>query len=311
MRIRELSPNQKFQGFLALRNVILKHGGGGPFLDLRLGDGETEAVGRVWGFDGQPPRSNTVLWVEGVVGLYNNQSQLILSSFRPARPEEYRPGTFLPRCPVDGTRLWERLRQLAGLVAEPRLSRLLALVFADPDLAERFRQAPGAVRHHHAYIGGLLHHTVNVTERALALAAGAVLETDMLVTGALLHDLGKMDEYSWDGVTLGVTDQGRFVGHIVLGMITVNRLAGSIPGLDGVFFDRLLHILASHHGKQEWGSPVEPCTREALLVHMADLADSRLFKMEEARLLAPAGENWSPPVPELGRVWAGEAAERG
>jgi len=305
VRIRELSPNQKFQAYLAVRNVILKQGAGGPFLDLRLWDGEFEAVGRVWGFDGQPPRSNTVLWVEGVVGLYNGQTQLILSSFRPAATGEYPAGSFVPRCPVDGTALWERLLQLAGGVTEPRLARLLAVVFADPDLAGRFRQAPGAVRHHHAYLGGLLHHTVAVAERALGMATGDHLDTDLLVAGALLHDLGKVDEYSWDGVVLGMTDKGRFVGHIVLGMITVSCLAAAIPGLDGVFLDRLLHILASHHGKQEWGSPVEPCTREALLVHLADLADARMFKMEEARLAALPGDNWSPPVPELGRIWAG------
>lgn len=305
MRISELSPNQKFQAFLAVRNVILKQGAGGPFLDLRLWDGESEAVGRVWGFDGQPPRSNTVLWVEGGVGLYNGRIQLILSSFRPAEAGEYRAETFLPRCPVDVDELWERLLQLAGRVTDPRLARLLAVVFADPGLAERFRQAPGAVRHHHAYLGGLLHHTVAVTERALALAAGDGLNMDLLVAGSLLHDLGKVDEYSWEGVTLGMTDRGRFVGHIVLGMMIVSCLAASIPGLDGVFLDQLLHILASHHGKQEWGSPVEPCTREALLVHMADLADARLFKMEEAMLSALPGEKWSPPVPELGRIWAG------
>jgi len=304
LRIRDLTPNQKFQGFLAVRNVILKQGGGGPYLDLRLWDGQTEIPSRMWGFDGQPPRANTVLWVEGTVGLYNGQNQLILSFFRLARPEEYRPGTFVPRCPVDGNRLWERLWELAGRVKEPHLSRLLTVVFTDQDLAGRFREAPGAVRHHHAYLGGLLQHTVGVTERALGMA-GSGLDTDLLVTGALLHDLGKMDEYSWDGVSLEMTDRGRFMGHIVLGMIAVNRLAASIPGLDGVLLDRLLHILASHHGKQEWGSPVEPCTREALVVHLADLADSRLFKMGEARLLAPRGENWSPPVPELGRVWAG------
>jgi len=306
VRIRELSPHQKFQGYLAVRNVILKQGASGPFLDLKLWDGETEAPGRFWGFDGQPPRANTVLWVEGGVGLYNNQIQLTLSSFRSAAAGEYRSDAFLPRCPVDGDLLWERLRRLVREVTRPALARLLSVVFDDPGQAASFRLAPAAVRHHHAYLGGLLHHTVSVTERALAMAVDGRVDRDILVTGALLHDLGKTEEYSWEGVTLGVTDRGRFVGHIALGMIKVSALAASVPGLDGLLLDQVLHILASHHGSRDWGSPVEPCTREAMLVHMADLADSRLFKMEEARAAALPGEKWSPMVPEMGRIWAGD-----
>jgi len=308
VRIRELSPHQKFQGYLAVRNVILKQGASGPFLDLKLWDGEAEAPGRFWSFEGQPPRPNTVLWVEGAVGLYNNQVQLTLSSFRTAAAGEYRSEAFLPQCPVDVGQLWERLRLLIREVTHPPLAGLLSAVFDNEELAASFRQAPAAVRHHHAYLGGLLHHTVSVTNRVLGLAADDRADRDILITGALLHDLGKTEEYSWEGVSLGVTDRGRFVGHIALGMIKLSGLAASVPGLNAVLLDQVLHILASHHGSREWGSPVEPCTREAMLVHMADLADSRLFKMEEARAAAAPSENWSPMVPEIGRVWAGTRA---
>jgi 3'-5' exoribonuclease len=187
------------------------------------------------------------------------------------------------------------LRVLVGTVQDHDLRRLLDAVFG-PQAAtwQRYRSAPAAKRFHQAYRHGLLEHSLSVAQAVSAISAtfGAV-DRDVAVAGALLHDIGKLDAYAFDGEAIAMTDAGKLQGEIPLGYYRVRRLIDDIDGFDPRTAEALLHIILSHHGSREHGSPVVPCTREATLVHFCDNLGGRLGSFDRLEKELPAGERWS------------------
>ena len=187
------------------------------------------------------------------------------------------------------------LRELMGTVQDPDLRRLLdAVLGADAATWQRYRSAPAAKRFHQAYRHGLLEHSLSVAQAVSAISATfGGIDRDIAVTGALLHDIGKLDAYAFDGATIEMTDAGRLQGEIPLGYHRVRRLIEDIDGFDERTAQAVLHIILSHHGSLEHGSPVLPCTREATLVHFCDNLGGRLGSFDRLEKDLSPGERWS------------------
>ena len=180
-------------------------------------------------------------------------------------------------------------------IQNPQLKRLLERIFgADSEVWQRFRVAPAAKYYHQAYAHGLLDHTVSVAQ-AVSAAAGAFPEVDrdVAITGALLHDIGKTQAYNDDPLAIDLTDAGRLIGEIPLGYYLVRRTIETIDGFDPELAQAVLHIVLSHHGKLENGSPVVPATREATLVHAMDNLGGTLGSFDRIERELPEGERWS------------------
>jgi 3'-5' exoribonuclease len=187
------------------------------------------------------------------------------------------------------------LRQLLDTIQSPALSALLERFFgAGTSGWERFSKAPAAKHYHQAYQGGLLEHTLSVAQ-AVSAAANFFpgIDREIAVTGALLHDIGKTEAYNDDPLAIDMTDEGRLLSEIPLGYYKVRREIEEIEGFDPDLAQAVLHIILSHHGQLEHGSPVVPCTREATLVHAMDNLGGKLGSFDRLEKGLGDGESWS------------------
>jgi 3'-5' exoribonuclease len=189
------------------------------------------------------------------------------------------------------------LRELLATVQNPHLRALLEAVMGREAVTwPAFRDAPAAKRYHQAYRHGLLEHSLTVAQSVSAIAATFPgIDRDVAVTGALLHDIGKLEAYTGadDAGEIDFTDAGRLQGEIALGYYRVRRLIEDLPGFPREPAEAVLHIILSHHGALEHGSPVVPCTREATLVHMIDNLGGRLGSFDRLEKELPDGSRWS------------------
>src|SRR5215207_9007532 len=187
------------------------------------------------------------------------------------------------------------VRELLGTVQSPHLRALLDGVFGPTAPTWRqFRDAPAAKRYHQAYRHGLLEHSLTVAQAVSAISATFPgIDRDVAVTGALLHDIGKLEAYTADPRAIDLTDAGRLQGEIPLGYYRIRRLVEDIDGFPAELAQAVLHIILSHHGALEHGSPVVPCTREATLVHMIDNLGGRLGSFDRLEKELPVGAAWS------------------
>ena len=257
-------------------------------LKLVLGDrsGTVFAVGAHTA--GERCQPGDVVFVTGIF----TGAQLNLRSLRPACDGECAHPD-LHDGPAHGVDQMERdLRELLGTIQNPHLRGLLSAVFAESWAG--YREAPAGKRFHHAYRHGLLEHSLSVAQSVSAISAmfGGI-DRDVVVAGALLHDIGKLDAYELDGGAISMSDLGRLQGEIPLGYYRVRRTIERLDGFPPELAQALLHIILSHHGALEHGSPVVPCTREATLVHMIDNLGGRLGSFDRLEKELRAGEQWS------------------
>lgn len=275
--IRELQVNAEVRGWLFAEEVQTRPAKNGrPFRQLRLRDQRGNEI-RANQFDlphieTLVPQKGKVVLVEGVLEEYQNKTQIKLT--RAEIDESAPPDLF-----VVGTRrrielLEDHFQKLMNKVRHPGLQALLPGCFTT-EVMKRFRLWPAAVQHHGAVVGGLLEHTVNVTLIAERLAQLYACNQELVLAGALLHDIGKLEELE-EQVGVGFTPAGRMFGHIVLGAQYVQEHALQVSDLDEATCQDLLHIILAHHGTKEFGSPVCPATIEALIVHQADAAEAKL-----------------------------------
>jgi 3'-5' exoribonuclease len=221
--------------------------------------------------------------------------QLVVQSLRPARDHEYVRSELVDGPAREPERMEADLRSLLGTIHDRHLRRLLATLFGEGSPTwVAYRDSPAAKHYHQAYRHGLLEHSLTVAQAVGAVSAiFPGVDRDLAVTGALLHDIGKVEAYALEGEAIQMSDLGRLQGEIPLGYYrvrhTIERLDGFPPELERA----LLHIILSHHGSLEHGSPVVPCTREATLVHMMDNLGGRLGSFDRIEKQLPAGEQWS------------------
>jgi 3'-5' exoribonuclease len=298
--IGQLKVNSTIFGWLfAVEVISRKTNSGKPFLDLRLRDQRgSEIIARY--FD--PPLLETLLPQEGKVvlleGIVEEYRSLVQIKIMRVQNDETLPSdlfTLGTRCSI--AQLEADFQRFIDRIDHPGLSNLLHNCFAG-EVMERFRRWPAAVRHHGAVVGGLLEHTVNVTTIAELTARLYPCNQDLVLAGALLHDIGKLEELEGQ-IGVGFTPHGRLVGHIVLGMHFVQEQAALIPTLEEEKIEDVLHIILAHHTK-EFGSPVNPSTIEALIVHHADLAEAHLTGFLEHCQKSCGANGWTPFNPLYG-----------
>ena len=221
--------------------------------------------------------------------------QITLETVSPPEPGTFTLEDLLDGPPRSVEQMEIDLRELVGTVREPHLRALLDRVFAEESpVWERFRLAAAAKHFHQAYRHGLLEHTLSVAQGVSAISATFPgIDRDVAVTGALLHDIGKLEAYSHDPMAIDMTDAGRLQGEIVLGYYRVRQMIEAIDGFPAATAQAVLHIILSHHGSLEHGSPVVPCTREATLVHFLDNLGGRLGSFDRLEKELPDGATWS------------------
>ncbi len=218
-------------------------------------------------------RPGLVTLVTGRVNNYKNALQISATDLNPHLAADM--SQFLPSSSRSTDSMMAELRSIINGLAEPWHS-LVAKVLLDPDFSQAFANAPAARSLHHAYVSGLLEHTLSMAAIAQFLAGHyPYVNKDLLLAGVLLHDMGKALEYETSG-SFDFTDDGRLVGHIVRAAIMVEQAADKLDNFPEHDLRQLIHLISSHHGVMEWGSPVVPKTLEAILLHQIDLLDSRI-----------------------------------
>jgi 3'-5' exoribonuclease len=251
-----------------------------------------EAIDECW--DCSPPGG--VVFIEGRFGVHPQfGAKITLRSIRAAEASEYRHEDLAEGPPVSVEQLEAGLRELLGTIQNAHLAELLERIFGpESRIWKRFRVAPAAKYYHQAYPHGLLDHTVSVAQAVSAAAAAFPgIDRDVAVAGALLHDIGKTQAYNDDPLAIDLTDAGRLLGEIPLGYYLVRRTIESIEGFDRDLAQAVLHIVLSHHGTYENGSPVVPATREATLVHAMDNLGGKLGSFDRIERELPDGQSWS------------------
>ena len=220
--------------------------------------------------------------IKGRVESYKDTLQLIVKVIEKVPEDTVRVSDFMPTTDQDVDKMEQGLRKILRTVEEPKLLELLAEFFNDSDFMVKFRQCPAAVQFHHAYLGGLLEHTLSLAKVAVrVLPDYPALRKDLLLTGVFLHDIGKVRELSWDrGFTY--TDEGELVGHIVLGVAMLDEKARQVEDFPPALLDSLKHLILSHHGQYEFGSPKLPCTAEAIALHYLDNLDAKMHAFHKA-----------------------------
>ena len=214
--------------------------------------------------------------VQGRVGDYQGRLQITVNAVYPVEPVQVSRADFLPTSRFSSEELLNELLDFINSIKNPWLRTLLDSLFSDRNLREQFTQAPAAVRVHHAWLGGLLEHTVMMCRLAQHLPeVYPEIDRDLLLTGCILHDIGKLQEYTI-GQAIEHTDEGKLIGHIVLGYQLVADKIGEISNFPSDLAKKVLHIILAHHGEHEFGAPKTPKFPEAFLVFFLDYLDSRL-----------------------------------
>jgi len=252
---------------------------GKPFLKLKLSDRTGAIDCTVWEDAeaiGNGLRTGDLVVVRARVSEYQGKAQMEASSLVPAPVGEAEPRDFLPSTYRDIDELKGFLQFHIGSVYDRDYSALLQSIFGDAAFFETFATAPAAKLYHHAYLGGLIEHTVAVAEMCDFVAQQySRVDRDLLLTASLLHDVGKTLELSFES-NIDFTDSGRFLGHVIQGVTFVSEKAKALPAFPPEKLQQLLHCIVSHHGELEWGSPKRPKTLEALILHHVDNLDAKV-----------------------------------
>jgi len=281
LRIADLVEGAAVEGFYAVRDANLQFTTAGkPYMRLILADASGTIVANLWDITTDEQKTvaaGDIVKVRGQVESYRSALQLKLSNLRRATAaDKIDASRFLPVTPGDRQALRQEWLRLANSIKDADYRQLLADFAGDEVFMDAFCRAPAAKENHHAYVGGLLEHTVSVARLAEALIAGrtASVNADLLFAGALLHDVGKVWELRADAI-IEYTDTGRLVGHLVLGCLCVQERAKRLGQFPSLKLDLLLHMILSHHGQREFGSPVLPAIPEALALHHLDNLDAK------------------------------------
>lgn len=296
--VAQLTAGQQLQEiFLVSRKSLAETKAGKPYLALGLMDKTGEIEARLWDnaqqFDAQAEEGGFVL-VQAVAKPFRDQLQLAVNTLQRVAEEKVQLGDFMPTSTRSETEMAAELETVIAGLGNVAIRALMRAIFQGETLA-RFQRAPAAKKMHHAYIGGLIEHTLSIVGMAEKTAAHyPLLDRDMLIAGALLHDIAKIEEFDFARPPFGYTDRGRLVGHLVLGVEMVRKAAEQVAELTADQVDGLMHIILSHHGQYAYGSPVLPMTPEAILLHHLDDMDAKMNFMEGLRAkMTGTGQQWS------------------
>lgn len=282
--LRELGPSERISGAFSISNAQLgRTRNDKPYLRCLLGDKTGQAPGRMWSVGEQIferiPREGFV-YVEGETQAYQGELQIIIQQIEGIEPTPEQMRDLLPCSRRDPEEMFAELVSLLENVQHPAMKALVKAYLDDAYLMDQFKRAPAAKSMHHAYLGGLLEHTLSLIKLAYAVCPlYPKINQDIVVVGLFLHDLGKTRELSYDA-GFGYTDRGELIGHIVEGAIMLHDKAQQVMREQGVrlpgsLVTVLQHIILSHHGLPEYGAAKLPSSPEAIMVSMLDNLDAK------------------------------------
>jgi len=291
--------------FVVVSKQVKPKKNGEPYLALTLGDRTGQIEAKMWdnveefldAFE-----QDDFLKVKGLINKYKNRFQLTVHKLRRMQEGEIDFADYLPKTTRDIGELWRELADFVATFKDPHLKALVELFMADPEIAERYRNAPAAKTLHHAYIGGLLDHVVSLFRSCDLMCRNyPQVNRDLLLTGAFLHDIGKIHELTYNR-SFSYTTRGQLLGHMIIELEMMQAKIEKLPGFPAELKTLLEHLIISHHGQYDFGSPKLPMFPEALMLHYLDDLDSKMEAMRahfarEAELDGP----WTSYNASLGR----------
>ncbi len=299
--INQIEPGEAIDDIYMAKEPILRSTTRGDlYIAMFLADKTGQLNGRMW------QATETVykalpkpgfIHIQGRSELYQNNLQIVISNISVIDPSKVCLDDFLARTDKDTEQMFKEVKQIVARIKNPQLSALVGEFLADDKLMEKFCTAPGGVKLHHDYIGGLLEHTHNMLRVAVAVSPlYPQVQADLVLAGIFLHDMGKTEELSYE-MAFSYTDSGQLIGHIAQTLLMVNhkadRLAAKGTPIDKPILDALGHIILSHHGEYEFGSPKLPATPEAFMVYYIDDLDAKLSQVTSAIDNELSDSNWT------------------
>jgi len=296
--INEIKENENVDSFFLVKDKsssITKTGN--AYLKLKLGDSTGEMEGRIWtsveNF-AQSFEKDDFVHVKGKATSFQEHLQLNITHIERVAEETILLSDFFPIAEKDINEMFQALIEISQEVKDQHLSQLLNLFWKDETFIERFKMAPASIWLHHTYLGGLLDHTLSLVRLVIKNASHYNgLNLDLLITASILHDLGKVDELSYHR-TFDYSDEGRLLGHIILGLEKVEDKIRQMPDFPKELSTLLKHLLLSHHGQYIWGSPKKPMTLEAVMLHYLDDMVAKINGIQQfLKKQTPDGSRWS------------------
>ena len=299
--INKIGPGETIDDIYMVSEPILRSTTRGDlYIAMFLSDRSGRLNGRMW------QASETVynslpkpgfVHIQGRSELYQNNLQIIINNISIVDASKVSLEDFLARTDKDTKQMFEEVKRIVGQIKNSQLKALVGEFLADTELMEKFCNAPAAAKVHHNYLGGLLEHTYNMLRMAVAiLPLYPQIQADLVLAGIFLHDIGKTEELSYD-MAFSYTDSGQLIGHITQGLLMINQKADALRAkgtqIDKPILDILSHIILSHHGQYEFGSPKLPATAEAFMVYYIDDLDAKISQVTSAIDNEPGNSNWT------------------
>ena len=299
--INQIEPGQTIDDIYMVKDPILRSTTRGDlYIAMFLADRTGQLNGRMWQATEATymslPKPGFV-HIQGRSELYQNNLQIVINNVAVVAPEKVNIDDFLPRTKKDVKQMFEEVKKIAGRIQNPQLKAMVGEFLADSELMEKFCNAPAAMKLHHDYIGGLLEHTHNMLRVAVAiLPLYPDVQPDLVLAGIVLHDIGKTEELVYD-MAFSYTDSGQLIGHISKSLLMINQKADSLRSrgtqIDPAVLDALGHIILSHHGSYEFGSPKLPATAEAFMVYYIDDLDAKINQVQSTIDNEVGDSNWT------------------
>jgi 3'-5' exoribonuclease len=299
--INEIEPGETVDDIYIIRDPILRSTTRGDlYIAMFLLDRSGQLNGRMW------QATETIyktlpkpgfVHIQGRSELYQNNLQIIVNNISIVDASKVHIDDFLARTSKDTKQMFEEVKEIVGRIKNPQLKALVAEFLADTNLMKEFCNVPAAMKMHHDYIGGLLEHTHNMLRIAVAiLPFYPDAQVDLVLAGIFLHDIGKTEELAYD-MAFSYTDSGQLIGHIPKSLLMINQKADTLKTkgtpIEQTVLDALGHIILSHHGQYEYGSPKLPATAEAFIVYYIDDMDAKVSQVIAAIENEPGDSNWT------------------
>jgi len=299
--INQLEPGETIDDiFMVTQPVLRSTTRGDLYIAMFLSDKTGQLNGRMWqateAIYNALPQGGFV-YIVGRSETYQNNLQIVVNQIRAVEPEKVNIVDFLPETDKDIDKLYAEVKAMTDKIKNEQIKALVQAYQQDSELMDKFKNAPGGMKIHHNYIGGLLEHTHNMLRVALAiLPMYPEVNQDIVIGAIFIHDLGKTEELAYD-TAFSYTDTGQLIGHISLGMMMLNKKAEALAEngrpIEQYILDMLGHIILSHHGAYEFGSPKLPATPEAFMVNYIDDLDAKLNQVTKAIEDDPGDADWT------------------
>jgi 3'-5' exoribonuclease len=300
--IKEIEPGQTINDTYIIKEPILRSTTKGDFyIAMYLGDRSGQLNGRMWqateAVYQSLPKPSGFVYIQGRSEIYQNNLQIVINSIAPADAKNVNLDDYLPRTDKDIDLLFNQIKEILSKIKNVQIKTLVNEFLADKALMEKFKKAPAAVKVHHSFLGGLLEHTNTMLKATVAiLPLYPRLQADVVLAGIFLHDIGKTEEFTYDTV-FSYTDSGQLLGHIAQGLLLLRQKAEALADrkqpVDQPILDAIGHIILSHHGQYEFGSPKLPATAEAYMVNYIDDLDAKLGQVTDAIENESNDLNWT------------------